>query len=45
MPTQYRLRLEDFQHLQHFGEKAIEPDKQQSIDVAEGHSLATGFSV
>lgn len=38
MPTHDRLRLKDFQRLQHFGGEAIEPNKQQSIDVAEGHS-------
>jgi len=39
MPTEYRLRLEDVQRLQHFGGEAIEPDKQQSIEVTEGYSL------
>lgn len=39
MPTQDRLGLDDFEPVDHFGGEAIEPDKQQSIDVADGHSL------
>ena len=39
MPTQDRLGLEDFECIEHFWEETIEPDKQQSIDVTDGHSL------
>jgi hypothetical protein len=39
MPTDDRLRLEDFERVQHFGGQPIEPGKHQAIDVAEGHSL------
>jgi hypothetical protein len=43
MPTQDRLELEDFERVDHFGGEAIVSDKQQSIDVADGHSLR-GFA-
>jgi hypothetical protein len=39
MPTQDRLRLEDFECVEHLGGEAIEPDKQQPIDTADGYSL------
>src|ERR1700758_922723 len=39
MPTDYCLRLEDFQRVEHLGRQAIEPAKQQAIDVADGHPL------
>ena len=39
MPTDDRLRLEDFQRIQHFRNQPIEPGKHQSIDIADGHPL------
>jgi hypothetical protein len=39
MPTDYRLRLRDFQRAEHLGRHAIESAKHQAIDVADGHPL------
>ena len=44
MPMQYGLGLEDFERIEHFGGEAKEPDKQQSIDVGDGHSLRRSAS-
>jgi hypothetical protein len=35
MPMDDRLRLEDLQHVQHFGCQTIETGKHQAIDVCE----------
>jgi hypothetical protein len=39
MPTQQRLRPDDFEGIQHPRSQAIEPNKQQPVDAAEGHPL------
>jgi hypothetical protein len=39
MPTDDRLRLEDFERVQHFGGEPIKPYKRKAIDVAEGYSF------
>jgi hypothetical protein len=44
MPTQGSLGLEEFGRVEHLGAEAKEPDKQQSIDVADGHSLRRSAS-
>jgi len=44
MPTQDGLGLEDFERVECLGEDAIESDKQQSIDVADGHALRRSVS-
>src|SRR5262249_27942285 len=44
MPTQDGLGLEDFERVECLGEDAIESDKQQSIDVADGNALRRSVS-
>src|SRR5208337_4572377 len=39
VPTDHRLRLEDFQRIEHLRGQTIEPGKHQAINVAESHSL------
>ena|SRR6516225_3998771 len=39
MPTQDGLGLEDLERVERLGGEVKEPDKQQSIDVADGHPL------
>jgi hypothetical protein len=39
MPTDQRLGLEDFQRAQNSGSQAVEPGKQEAIQVAEGYPL------
>ena len=39
MPTDHRLRLDDFQSVQHFRSQPIQPGKHQAVNAAEGHSL------
>jgi hypothetical protein len=39
MPAQQRLRPYDFQRLHYPGSQAIEADKHQAVDAAEGYSL------
>src|SRR5271155_5066411 len=39
VPTDHRLRLEDFQRIEHLRSQTIEPGEHQAINVAESHSL------
>jgi hypothetical protein len=39
MPSDDRLRLEDFHRVQHLGSQVIEPRKHQAIDIADGNPL------
>ena len=39
MPADHRLRLDDFQRVQHLRSQTIQPGKHQPINVAESHSL------
>ena len=39
MPTDYRLRLEDFQSIQHARSQTIQPSKHRAVNVAEDYSL------
>jgi hypothetical protein len=39
MPSDDRLRLEDFHRVQHLGSQAIEPRKHQAIDIADRDPL------
>src|SRR5271169_5242808 len=39
VPTDHRLRLEDFKRIEHLRSQTIEPGKYQAINVAESHSL------
>ena len=43
VPADQRLRPYDLQSVQHAGSQAIEPDKHQPVDAAEGHSFR-GFA-
>jgi hypothetical protein len=39
MPSDNRLRLEDFHRVQHLGSQVLEPRKHQAIDIADGNPL------
>ena len=39
MPTDYRLRLDDFERVEHARAEAIEPGKDQTVNIAERHTF------
>jgi hypothetical protein len=39
VPTDYRLRLDDFERVEHARAEAIEPGKDQTVNIAERHTF------